>query len=183
MTKFIIRLTALLLGLLVFSSAFAHLHPGDRPPDFLGKTPDGQAITLSSLHGDVVIVTFWATWCHYCRQELPILSGIQKVATKKGLHMQVVAVDYREDLHIFAKSAQLMHLHLPNMIFTWDSNGDIGRPYQVAKGIPVLILFHRNGTIAYIHDGYSKRELDELVREINTLLSEPMPAAQKTAGL
>jgi thiol-disulfide isomerase/thioredoxin len=34
---------------------------------------DGKKISLSDFRGKPVILTFWATWCESCKEEMPIL--------------------------------------------------------------------------------------------------------------
>ena len=51
------------------------IHAGDVAPDFTVKMLDGSSVTLSQLRGKVVLISFWATWCPPCRQEL---SHLQK---------------------------------------------------------------------------------------------------------
>ena len=43
---------------------------GDTAPDFTGEMVDGSSVTLGDLKGKVVLLTFWATCCPPCRQEL-----------------------------------------------------------------------------------------------------------------
>ena len=57
-------------------SANAQIQPGAVPPDALGKTPNGEAVSLASMRDKVVVISFWATWCSYCMKELPVLAGL-----------------------------------------------------------------------------------------------------------
>jgi len=53
--------------------------PGIRPaPDFTLANQDGRAISLSSLRGRVVLLTFLNSHCkHLCRIEGPVLGDVQ----------------------------------------------------------------------------------------------------------
>lgn len=175
-------LAALLFGLLICSNAYGALSPGDVPPDDLGATLQGQTVHPSALRGDVVVISFWATWCHYCMQELPVLAGMQAVAAKRGLHMQVVAVDYRESRHTFVRASELLGSKLPSLLITRDASGSIGKPYGVDGSIPVMVMLHRDGTVAHVHIGYDKDKLDDLIAEINQLLAEPLKTSAAAAA-
>ncbi|WP_158882217.1 TlpA disulfide reductase family protein [Rhodanobacter sp. L36] len=170
------RITIALFATLFCISASAMIKPGDVPPNDLGRTRDNQSITVSSLHGKVVVISFWATWCGYCMKEMPVLANLQELATQKNLALQVVSVDSKEDRKIFANAARVLHPGLPDLLLTWDRYGRIGEPYGASKGIPVMVMLHRDGTVAHVHVGYGEDMLDSLVSEINALLAEPVPA-------
>lgn len=163
--------------LLCFAVNAAELQPGDTPPDDLGSALGGPAVSVSSLHGKVVVISFWATWCGYCMKEMPVLAGLQALATQRGLPLQVVAVDSKEDHDTFVHSARVLKKRLPGLLITWDRTGAIGKPYGSDKGIPVMVMLHRDGTVAHVHVGYGEDMLDDLVAEINALLVEPAPPA------
>ena len=55
--------------------------PGERPPAFTLPTVDGGTTSLADHRGKVVLVYFWATWCGYCRQELPV--GVEKISRER----------------------------------------------------------------------------------------------------
>ncbi len=162
-------------ALLCCFTANARIQPGDTPPDTLGSTLRGQDVTTSSLHGKVVVISFWATWCTYCMKELPVLATIQAHATQRGMPLQVVAVNYREDRRTFFRTSKILHKNQPGLLVTWDRNGAIGKPYGVSS-LPMMVMLHRDGTVAHVHVGYGADMLDRLVDEINALLLEP-PAA------
>ncbi|OOG60406.1 TlpA disulfide reductase family protein [Rhodanobacter sp. C03] len=169
------RIAFALLALMLSFAAGAEMPPGSSPPDALGSELGGPAVTVSSLHGKVVVISFWATWCGYCMKEMPVLAGLQAVATQRGLPLQVVAVDSKEDHDTFAHSARLLRERLPGLLITWDRYGEIGKPYGADKGIPVMVMLHRDGTVAHVHVGYGADMLDDLIAEINALLTEPAP--------
>ena len=85
------RLLMLLWLLTCMPGASAEpLAVGGIPADFLGKTPDSEEVSISQFKGRVVVVTFWASWCQYCAEELPYLDVLQRRA---GELVRLVAVN------------------------------------------------------------------------------------------
>ncbi|KRE98588.1 redoxin [Frateuria sp. Soil773] len=175
------RIASVLFAVFFCLAASAAVKPGDVPPDALGKTRDGQPVTVSSLRGKVVVVSFWATWCRYCMKEMPVLVGVQQLATERRLPLQVVSVNSMESRQTFVHSARALHSRFPELLLSWDSDGAIGKPYGADKGIPVMVMLHRDGTVAHVHVGYGEDMLESLLAEINALLAEPEPPAATQA--
>src|SRR4030095_10942606 len=75
--------------------------PGERPPSIALSRVDGGKATLAEQEGKVVLVYFWATWCGYCRRELP--AGVEKVVRqRKGQPFTVLAVNIEEPRDVVA---------------------------------------------------------------------------------
>ena len=86
------QLTALgLATCVVGSTARANdLRVGERAPPATLVTLDGQKLSTPDLVGNVVILTFWATWCSPCREELPLLSGLEIASRRRLPHARRV---------------------------------------------------------------------------------------------
>ena len=158
------------LCLLLASTGLAHAGTaiGDVPPDSLGRTPNGDEVRVSDQRGKVVVVTFWASWCGYCRRELPVLAGLQEAAGKS--RMTVVAINYKDDRKVYR--ALVRGLKDVQLTMTHDANGAIGKAYDV-DGIPRLLMIDREGKVAHVSVGYGTDSLDEIVGAANKLLAQP----------
>lgn len=162
------------------------LPPGSAAPNELGKTLAGQEVTVASLRGKVVVISFWATWCKYCLEEMPILGGLQATANERNLPLQVVEINFKEDRRTFVGASHLLMPKLPGLLLTWDRTGALAQPFGVGQALPAMILLHRDGTIAETDVGYDKSALDPLIAKINQLMNEPapppLPVASATAS-
>ena len=72
----------LLLGLLA-AAASAQAEecrpiPEGTVGNYLGRDMDRNDVLLESMRGKFVVVSFWASYCPPCREELPLLSSIQR---------------------------------------------------------------------------------------------------------
>lgn len=145
----------------------AKVQVGDAPPDYLGKDGDGNPVKVSAYKGKVVIATFWATWCPYCRQEMPVLERVAEVAGKDRI--QVVAIDRDEDPLVFAKLRR--GLNNAALTLTYDPDLQIGKSYDVT-GLPHMFIIDKQGKVAYIHSGYDEKALGGIVDELNGLMAQ-----------
>ena len=159
-------LPAALLTLGLCGHAYAGLSVGATPPDELGRQGN-TTIRLSDDAGKVRVITFWASWCPPCRRELPVLAQIQaQIGTD---HLQIYAVNYKEDRRTYRKLARKLK-ELSAMVFLHDRTGRLGGQYGV-DGLPHMIIIDRSGAVAHIHRGYADSVLDTLVEELNALLT------------
>jgi len=71
----------------------SHLNLGEIAPDFVSSRPDGTEMTLRSLRGNYVLLSFWASWSNLCREENATLVKAQKRFGEKNFRILQVSVD------------------------------------------------------------------------------------------
>ena len=102
---------------------------------------DGQRIATPDLVGHVVILTFWATWCDPCRDELPLLSSYAVRHADAGLRVLGFSLDTPERLSEVRRVAQT--LSFPVGLLANSSAPGYGRIWR----LPVNFTIDRAGRL------------------------------------
>jgi len=119
------------------------LELGKPAPPLVLRTLDGRSIATQDLHGQVVILTFWATWCDPCREELPLLSAYAARHASQGLQVLGFSLDGPENLAAVRQVATGLSFPVSLLGSAWA--GDYGRMWR----IPVSFTLDRAGRLAY----------------------------------
>jgi thiol-disulfide isomerase/thioredoxin len=69
--------------------------PGSVAPDFTLLKRDSSKFTLSSSRGKYVMIDFWASWCHPCREAIPHWKEVYSKYRDKGFEIVSVSDDSR----------------------------------------------------------------------------------------
>lgn len=140
---------------------------GTRPPHFGGPTLDARQLSMTELRGKVVVVNFWASWCHECRPEMPALERLHREFASRGL--AVIGINAREDNETIRRYAKELGLTFPLIL---DPDGKINALYGVV-GLPTTFVVGRDGrAVAF---GIGSREWASAPARalIEALLAEP----------
>ena len=135
---------------------------GDIPPQVLGSDRNGDPVDLGQLRGKVVVVTFWASWCGYCRKELPALNAMQSAAGPD--YFRIVAVNVQDGNDEYRAIARKMRDY--TLTFTRDRSGAVAESYGV-KSYPNLWIIDPEGRVAARHIGYGEDSFKEIVDQIS----------------
>lgn len=149
--------------------------PDDVPPQLLGNDRAGHPVDLANYHGKVAIVTFWASWCGYCRRELPVLDHFQDVIGRDAL--EVIAVNDRESRSEFL--AMIRANRKLELTWVYDPKGRTSDQYGI-DSLPHMFVLDRTGKVAFVHKGYSQDDLPGIIEEVLSLL--PDEVKQRPAG-
>ncbi len=68
---------------------------------------DGTSHAVSELHGKVVLLNIWATWCEPCREEMPSLDRLQRAYEKDGLVVLAISDETPQQIAKFPGFAAL----------------------------------------------------------------------------
>jgi peroxiredoxin len=83
-------------------------------PDLQLENLDGELITLADLHGSVVLVNNWATWCPPCKAEMPTLQAYYDDHDQDGF--QIVAIEAGEPASEVAQFVNDYQLTFPVLL-------------------------------------------------------------------
>ncbi len=62
-------------------------------PDFALSDETGKTVSLKDYRGKVLLLDFWATWCHGCKQEIPWFVEFRKTYAAQGFDVVGVSLD------------------------------------------------------------------------------------------
>ncbi len=129
---------------------------GKFAPDFSLENTNGKELSLSDYEGKTVMVVFWATWCHYCEQEIPTLNTIyNKYKNQDFVILAINLGDSPEEVKKFQTSHNISY---PVLL---DPNNTLKKTYKTS-GIPAHFVINANGKIIYAEAGsFNASELDQ----------------------
>ena len=136
-------------------------------PNLTFTALDGVSeIDLESLRGRPVLLTFWASWCGPCRQELPELEKLVGELAGEGLVLITINMDQTPAMG--ARFLQQNDIDVPAFRMDPRALAQLG-----VKALPTNVLLDREGRPVQIYRGYSPEVPEEIRRLILAL--DPAP--------
>lgn len=132
---------------------------GLESPDFTLTNLNGEEVALSDYRGKIVIVNFWATWCHWCDLEMPDLNKIHV----ENEDLVVLAVNVMENEDTVRQYIEDGSYEFEVVL---DTDGKIASDYLV-NGLPNSYFVDRDGILQYIKVGIISN--DELLYVVDAI--------------
>jgi len=124
----------------------------------------GEHVHLREYRGKVVMLDFWATWCHGCKEEMPWFAEFQRKYGDEGLKVVWVSMD---DGGWKVVKPFLKTVGVPYRIVL--GNDSTAKAYAIGN-MPDTFLIDREGRIAATYVGLVDR--NDLEKNMQTLLAQ-----------
>jgi len=134
-------------------------------PNLAFTALDGSAqIDLESFRGRPVLLTFWASWCGPCREELPELQRLYGELAGRGFVLLTVNLD--DNPAMGARFLKYLEISVPVYRMNPRDLDALG-----LKALPTNVLIDREGRPAMVQRGYSP-EVPGQIRQLVLAMDE-----------
>ncbi len=113
-----------------------------KAPEFSLEGLSGRKVELKNFQGKIVLLTFWATWCGPCKQEMPSIEALHQQFKGKDFVVLTIAVDLEGAIPVekfIAKNGYTFYVLI-------DSKSQVLDLYRV-EGIPTTFVIDKKGRI------------------------------------
>ena len=129
-----------------------------KAPDFLLSDLEGNIFDLSAFSGQVIMLTFWGTWCGPCRREIPDFIKLYDEYNDEGLEIIGVAVQSGtpENIKRFSDYYKINYTILTDIerYESYRTFHDYGTVTGVGtRAVPTTFLIDRDGYIVKTYRG------------------------------
>ena len=113
-------------------------------PDFTVEDAEGNAVRLSDMEGEPVVLNFWASWCPPCAGEMP---EFQRAFQSKGDGVRFMMVNMTGSRGETKRTAQTFAAEAGYTFPVYfDTRGEAACVYRVT-GIPATYFISRRGEV------------------------------------
>jgi thiol-disulfide isomerase/thioredoxin len=137
----------------------------DAPPSaHTLKGLDGRVTTLADYHGKVLLVSFWASWCTFCKEQMAAMQKLRLELADQPF--EILAVNFAESPARVREYVRSLAVDLPVIL---DPNQDVARAWRV-RVLPVTFVVGADGQPRYSVLGEYDWASTEAVDTIRALL-------------
>lgn len=133
------------------------------PPFALPAAVDGSMVTSEHYQGKAMLITFFATWCPPCLQEIPALKEVHAKFAPQGFAVVALSVD-EGGSEVVARLVRQASINYPVLM----ADKTTTRNFGDVVAIPTSFLVNKNGHVVKKYPGFVSRGL--LERDIESVL-------------
>jgi peroxiredoxin len=141
--------------------------------DFSLRDLQNRSMTLSDYRGEVVMMSFWATWCVSCLAELNAVQALYATNAERGLVVLAISLDEARDR---SRIRPVGVSHGWTFPILWDQGGKVATIYNPTRSVPYSVVIDQQGEIVLTVQGLSEGTVAEISDTIEGLLSTATPS-------
>ncbi|MBC8207560.1 MAG: TlpA family protein disulfide reductase [Desulfobulbaceae bacterium] len=137
---------------------------GTSMPSFsLADALTGSSVKSDAFEGKTLLVTFFATWCPPCIQEIPTLISLQEELADENFSVLALSVD-QAGPSVVAQLIRQRDINYPVLM----AKGSTARDFGGVVGIPTSFLINSSGQVVKKYPGYVphkilKKDIDSII--------------------
>ena len=142
----------------------ALIAPGRTAPDFTCYDNESNIVKLADIKGKYIYITFWASWCSSCREELPYF--IELCNSYKNNNIAFVSISLDKDETEWKNTIKELNIPGIKLFAVHGFDSEVALNYQV-NFIPTFVLIDKDGKIInYQAPDPSSNELKDLLNKL-----------------
>ena len=155
-----------LLATILFSTLSIAQNRALPSVDVITVTEERFNITAIENNGKPIVISFWATWCKPCKEELNTIAEVyEDWQDETGVKLVAISID---DSKTKAKVVPYVNASEWDYEVYIDKNGDLKRAMGIST-VPHTFLLNSKKEIVWQHKGYVDGDEDELFEQIKKL--------------
>ncbi len=144
--------------------------------NFILKNLEREQVELEKLYGiGPIYISFWATWCKPCVEELLIMQKLYERHKDKGFLLLAINEDKAKGLSKVKSFVKGKKFTFPVLL---DPDGDISRKYRVFA-LPYSVLLNSGGEVVYTGYGFKPGDEAAIEEKIEDLLIKETESEKK----
>jgi thiol-disulfide isomerase/thioredoxin len=154
---------------------------GDKP-QWVARDIDGNQISSASLDGKMVLIDLWATWCHFCMEEVPHVVRVNEQYGPQGL--VIVGISQDQDRSAWQRGIKEKGMNWVQSLDS-DNKDPLSKQFGDAKGgIPYAVLLSPAGEVLWAgHPAQMDGPLADAFKKFTPRILDKRTLAEVTAAL
>ena len=155
-------------ALFIFILILASLSKAQTYSEINSEDLNGNAISLANLvEKGPVMISFWATWCTPCKDEMKKMNDIYEKYKAQGFTFLAINQDDQKSVSKVKSYISAKNYNFPVIL---DTDKKIFEAYS-GESMPYSLLINKNKEIINKHNGYLPGDEVKVEEEIKALLN------------
>ncbi len=153
----------------------AEVKPGQLPKETVARqtfsTTDGKRFNLESMHGKVVVMQFFGTWCGYSKRQIPTINKL--IDNQKSSDLEVIGMSVKDP----RSNLQAVKQFINDQKVGYPVVSEVDDKYftqfinSTDVSVPQTLIYGRDGRLIAHYRGFNAQVGEEIEAKVKTELA------------